>query len=357
MNLTLSKRADYVVRSALSLARAYESGESRKIREVVAEMDVPATFASQILSDLVRAGLATSKAGKAGGYRLARRPEEVRLIDLVEAAEGPLRAERCALGDGPCRWGEVCPLHETWQEASAALREVLARTSLADVVARDRALEAGTYPAPPDSHRHSPRQFALRDTVQVELPLAVVVAELEAAPTWISARAAAAAQAADSLRRAIDPTGPDWLGGVRPSVRLARGDLTPRPSASVAGHEPGEGAEPEFSTVAARTVGAPGAPGARFHLDWDATSARGLGSRLEADLDVVELDGSRVELRTEAVVRPPVDVAGSDALLERIARTLLREFLRQLARELEATRRAQGSRGRTAGHVVRDVVG
>jgi len=357
MNLTLSKRADYVVRSALSLARAYESGESRKIREVVAEMDVPATFASQILSDLVRAGLATSKAGKSGGYRLARRPEEVRLIDLVEAAEGPLRAERCALGDGPCRWGEVCPLHETWQEASAALREVLARTSLADVVARDRALEAGTYPAPSDSHRHPPRQFALRDTVQVELPLAVVVAELEAAPSWISARAAAAAQAADSLRRAIDPTGPDWLGGVRPSVRLARTDVTPRPSEPVVGCKPTEVARIESPAVASRAVEAGEVTGARFHLDWDATSARGLGSRLEADLDVIALDGARVEVRAAAVVRPPVDVAGSDALLERIARTLLREFLRQLARELEAVRRAEESHGRTAGHVVRHVAG
>jgi Rrf2 family protein len=357
MNLTLSKRADYVVRSALSLARAYESGESRKIREVVAEMDVPATFASQILSDLVRAGLATSKAGKSGGYRLARRPEEVRLIDLVEAAEGPLRAERCALGDGPCRWGEVCPLHETWQEASAALREVLARTSLADVVARDRALEAGTYPAPSDSHRHSPRQFALRDTVQVELPLAVVVAELEAAPSWISARAAAAAQAADSLRRAIDPTGPDWLGGVRPSVRLARTDVTPRPSEPVVGRKPTEVARIESPAVASRAVEAGEVTGARFHLDWDATSARELSSRLEADLDVIALDGSRVEVRAAAVVRPPVDVAGSDALFERIARMLLREFLRQLARELEAVRQAEESHGRTAGHVVRHVAG
>jgi len=52
VNLTLSKRGDYVIRAALALARAYPSGGYRKIREVVAEMDVPSTFASQILADL-----------------------------------------------------------------------------------------------------------------------------------------------------------------------------------------------------------------------------------------------------------------------------------------------------------------
>jgi len=75
----LSKRGDYVVRSALSLARAWPAGESRKIREVVAEMGVPRTFASQILADLVRAGLATSKSGKDGDFfsrcSLRQRPE------------------------------------------------------------------------------------------------------------------------------------------------------------------------------------------------------------------------------------------------------------------------------------------
>ncbi len=156
MNMTLSKRGDYVIRAALCLARAYESGEQRKIREVVAEMEVPRTYASQILARLVHAKLASAKAGKDGGYRLVRSPESVSLLEVVEAGEGPLRAERCALGNGPCRWDTVCPLHETWGAATAALRATLAQTSLAALVARDEELEAGTYPIPGDSHRPFP---------------------------------------------------------------------------------------------------------------------------------------------------------------------------------------------------------
>jgi Rrf2 family protein len=153
VNLTLSRRGDYVVRSAISLARAYPLGESRKIREVVAEMDIPQTFASQILADLVRADLATSKSGRDGGYRLTRPPEDISLLEVVEAGEGHLHAERCAIGEGPCRWDSVCPLHETWVMAAEALRESLSTQSLAEVASRDTALEAGVYPTPADSHR------------------------------------------------------------------------------------------------------------------------------------------------------------------------------------------------------------
>ena len=64
MDMTLSKRGDYVMRAAIFLARS-PSDKYLKVREVVAGTEVPAAFASQILSDLVRAGLATSRAGRA----------------------------------------------------------------------------------------------------------------------------------------------------------------------------------------------------------------------------------------------------------------------------------------------------
>lgn len=131
VNLALSRRGDYVVRSAICLARAYGSGEPRKLRQVSAEMGVPRTFVSQILGDLSRAGLAVSSFGKDGGYRLARAPGQVSLLEVIEAGEGPLAPEACAPGSGPCQWRAICPVYGSWAAASGALREVLAATSLA----------------------------------------------------------------------------------------------------------------------------------------------------------------------------------------------------------------------------------
>jgi Rrf2 family protein len=168
MNLALSKRGDYVVRSAICLARAHGSGEPKKLRQVSAEMGVPRTFVSQILGDLLHAGLAVSFFGKDGGYRLARPPAEVSLLEIVEAGEGTLDPPRCALGWVPCRWEDVCPLHETLGRGRESLRAVLAATSLAELAERDQAIEAGTYPVPADAHRRAARTVPAADTVQVE---------------------------------------------------------------------------------------------------------------------------------------------------------------------------------------------
>src|ERR1035437_7595917 len=219
MNMTLSKRGDYVVRSALCLARAYESGHYRKIREVVAEMAVPRTFASQILGELVRAEIAVSRAGREGGYRLAFPPETISMLEVVEAGEGPLRSERCALGEGPCRWDAVCPLHESWKAATDAMRTVLAGITLAEVLARDQALERGEGTTPADSHRHLHRNLSVEDEVQVECDLRTTVMQLQE-EVWLSHRVQDAYADADTLRARMDPGSLTWMNGASPAVEL-----------------------------------------------------------------------------------------------------------------------------------------
>ena len=156
MDLTLTRRGDYVVRAAIALARAFPQGGYRKIREVAAEMHLPRTYTPQILNLLAQAGLAEARAGQQGGYRLLRDPATISLVEVVEAAEGPLRPDRCTLRDGPCRWEAMCPLHPAWERAVVALRGSLQATSLASVSLVDAALEAGGYPIPAQSHRKTP---------------------------------------------------------------------------------------------------------------------------------------------------------------------------------------------------------
>jgi Rrf2 family protein len=153
MDLTLTKRGDYTVRAALALGRAYGEPGFRKIREVAGEMSLPLRYTPQILGLLTRAGLAEARAGRSGGYRLARRPADVSLLDVVEAAEGPLRPERCTLSGGPCHWETMCAVHPTWELAMQALRETLAGVSLIDLLDVDEGLRTGTYRVPEDAHR------------------------------------------------------------------------------------------------------------------------------------------------------------------------------------------------------------
>lgn len=140
----MTRRGDYVVRAAIALASAWDgSGAYRKIREVAEEMRLPPSYTPHLLGILAKAGLAEAKAGRVGGYRLSRPPGTISVLEVIEAAEGSLVSRRCAIRGGPCRWDDVCALHSTVVKAAEAIRETLARTTLAEVAAADRDLVSG----------------------------------------------------------------------------------------------------------------------------------------------------------------------------------------------------------------------
>jgi len=275
VDVTLSKRGSYATAAAICLARAYESGRPKKLREISAEMDIPRTFVSQILGDLVHAGIAVSSFGRDGGHRLARPPGQVNVAEVIEAAEGPLASERCALGDGPCRWHDVCPMHETITKATASLRDVLASTTLAVLAERDAAIARRAYPVPADAHPH--------------------------------AAAVTNARACDKeeSRIRVGPGGPGWLGKTI-AVHLGQAE------------QAGENLLIPFI--------------------WEAAGPAGIFPRFEGQLLLSALDPERSEFQLSGRYRPPLGRAGQvfhDTLLTRLARATMRSFLRRIARGLE----------------------
>jgi len=313
MNMTLSKRGDYVMRSAIALARAYEGGKPRKIREIVADTEVPRTFASQILSDLVRGGLAVSRAGREGGYRLSRPPEEISVLEVVEAAEGPLRAERCALGEGPCRWEDVCPLHETWTQATSQLAGLLSGTSLAEVAARDAAIDEGRYQVPPDAHRSHARAVELSDLVHVELAAPAVDEALSERRNWSAA-----------LGATVHEVGELEGNAAHPLPLVADCSIDPI------------------------TTGA-GTATSGYLLAWRLSEPGGR-SHFEGELRVEPVDAERCELAVSGTWHQEVDSGtppGTEELQDR-ARRVLRGLLRRVSREVEEGPRRPQARQRSA---------
>jgi Rrf2 family protein len=302
VNVTLSKRGGYAARAAICLARAYDSGRPKKLREISSEMGIPRTFVSQILGDLVHTGIALSSFGRDGGNRLARPPAQVTLAEVIEAAEGPLAAARCALGDGPCRWQAVCPLHETMTVATASMREVLARTTLAMLAERDAAIEAGTYPVPTDAHPHA-GGIAVTDSVHVELPVAEVAARLRRGGSWLTRQAEGCDDGDFTARNAPQRT--DWLGKTM-AVNL------------------GEPTAADDSLV--------------VPLVWEVSGPLGLFPRFEGTLKLTGLDPERSELAVSGRYRAALgstSPALDDSMLSRLSHGTLRSFLRRVARELE----------------------
>jgi Rrf2 family transcriptional regulator, iron-sulfur cluster assembly transcription factor len=153
MQVTLGRKGDYSVRAMLYLAR--HAGDGRqKARVVATAMEIPQPYATQILANLVAEDLLIATAGPDGGYELARPADEISLLEVVEAAEGPIRLETCVLKGGSCDWSDVCPVHEAWARAQNGMVEGLAKTSLGDLERIDAAIAAGTYRPPPDAPLH-----------------------------------------------------------------------------------------------------------------------------------------------------------------------------------------------------------
>ncbi len=105
---------------------------TRVQRAALAEAtSVPESFMSKVLQALVRARLITSRRGVEGGFELTCLPEEVSLLDVVEAIEGPIQLNFCLMPGEPCERHTSCPAHCVWAEAQGAMTAVLKRASLA----------------------------------------------------------------------------------------------------------------------------------------------------------------------------------------------------------------------------------
>lgn len=138
--MSLGSKGDYSVRAILDLARA-PGRHRRTARQIAASMQIPPKYLPQVLGDLIKAGLVDSVPGPGGGYSLARPAAAISLLDVVEAAEGPVRNSKCLLRGGPCYWEDRCSVHDAWAAAQDSMIAQLGRTSLAKLARHDAAME------------------------------------------------------------------------------------------------------------------------------------------------------------------------------------------------------------------------
>jgi Rrf2 family protein len=89
---------------------------------------------SKILKALAKEGLLSSQRGSKGGYRLARKPEDLPVAEMIRVLEGPLALTDCAIGPERCEHETGCAVREPWQQISRVVERALADITLADLV-------------------------------------------------------------------------------------------------------------------------------------------------------------------------------------------------------------------------------
>lgn len=131
--MRVTPRADYGVRAAIFLAA--HPDQPVKAETIAEGIEAPRKFLDAILAELRVAGIVRSQRGSAGGYRLARPPEQIAVADIMRATEGPLaqvRGEAVEVLEYP---ESLAALQEVWVAVRAAVRGVLEGVTVADVAA------------------------------------------------------------------------------------------------------------------------------------------------------------------------------------------------------------------------------
>ncbi len=131
--MRLTAKSEYGVLAAIDLAVSFGGGPV-SAREIAERRRIPPRFLEQVFVSLRRAGIVSAQRGARGGFSLNRDPDDITVLDIVEALEGPLSASVCDSERGEvCGQAGACAAAPVWSKATQALRDVFASTTIGEL--------------------------------------------------------------------------------------------------------------------------------------------------------------------------------------------------------------------------------
>lgn len=131
--MQITRQADYALRAMIYLARL-DPNQRAATSQIAEEQHIPPSFLAKIISQLSIAGLIHTSRGARGGVSLARNPEEISVLEVVEAIDGPIALNECTAVAGTCQFGEDCPMRPIWCNTQDELIAKLRITNFAQVL-------------------------------------------------------------------------------------------------------------------------------------------------------------------------------------------------------------------------------
>lgn len=156
--LTLTRKCDYAMIALVYLAQRRAAGEaSVSARRIADAYGLPLPLLMNILKDLTHERLVTSTRGPAGGYSIVDEPDQIPLLTIIRAVDGPLRFARCAepseQGGQNCEIQDCCPVREPVQRLHERLQSFLAEVTLADLMTSKVDVPSSQVGVPSLTHR------------------------------------------------------------------------------------------------------------------------------------------------------------------------------------------------------------
>jgi Rrf2 family protein len=131
--LLITRATEYAIRAVLFLAKQ-PRGEIVFKKDICRTQSITPAFLTKIFQPLIKAGIVGSQRGVGGGFFLLKPPQEVSLLDIVQAQEGPLYINQCLTREGACERDVFCPVHGAWREIRGELMSTLSRYTFAHLI-------------------------------------------------------------------------------------------------------------------------------------------------------------------------------------------------------------------------------
>ncbi|NLI90803.1 MAG: Rrf2 family transcriptional regulator [Peptococcaceae bacterium] len=135
--MQLNQATDYAFRAVLYLANN-TSQEIIPAQTIADAEEIPMRFLLKIMRSLIQNGIVKSYRGIEGGYALAKLPEEITLLDVVQAVEGPVHLNRCLIDPKYCskNGADTCAIHEALENIEKNLVSGLRNRNFAELVGK-----------------------------------------------------------------------------------------------------------------------------------------------------------------------------------------------------------------------------
>lgn len=134
--MELTRKGEYAIRGIVYLA-GKPIDKVCLLSEIAAAVDVPPTFLAKIFQQFSKIGLVKSFRGTGGGFMLGHSPENITLLEVVEAVEGPIISNRCVVTPSECGRSGFCNVHPVWMRVQNQVRGVLEGVTLKDLATEE----------------------------------------------------------------------------------------------------------------------------------------------------------------------------------------------------------------------------
>ncbi len=132
--MQITRQADYAIRAVLYISKL-GANQRAATSHIAQEQHIPPSFLAKIISQLSIAGLLQTSRGARGGVMLAKKPEDITLLDVVESIDGPIALNECVTDQNSCSFGDDCPMRSIWCDAQDELVNRLRSTNFSQFAA------------------------------------------------------------------------------------------------------------------------------------------------------------------------------------------------------------------------------